>query len=110
MEDTFPGGVTFISCAELREPDEVLPAIAMARELRVSSGEDEASAVARALGDKPVLLVWGMKDFGFPAKKTIPRIRRTFRDLSLAELPSANLFIQEDAAEDISEAIEKRFG
>ena len=66
--------------------------------------------VAQRLADKPVLLVWGMKDFGFPATKTIPRIRRTFRNLALVELPTANHFIQEDAPEEISQAIEKRFG
>jgi len=66
--------------------------------------------IAERLAGKPVQLVWGMKDFGFPAKKTIPRIRRTFGDLTLVELPNANHFIQEDAPEEICEAIEKRFG
>jgi haloalkane dehalogenase len=66
--------------------------------------------VAQHLADKPVQLVWGMKDFGFPATKTVPRIRRTFRNLALVELPNANHFIQEDAPEEISQAIEKHFG
>lgn len=66
--------------------------------------------VAERLAEKPVQLVWGMKDFGFPAKKTIPRIRRTFSDLTLVELAKANHFIQEDGPEEISQAIEKRFG
>jgi haloalkane dehalogenase len=65
--------------------------------------------VAQRLADKPVQLVWGMKDFGFPATKTVPRIRRTFRNLALVELPNANHFIQEDAPEEISQAIEKHF-
>jgi haloalkane dehalogenase len=51
-----------------------------------------------------------MKDFGFPAAKTVPRMRRTFRHLALVELPTANHFIQEDAPEEISQAIEKQFG
>jgi haloalkane dehalogenase len=66
--------------------------------------------VAQHLADKPVQLVWGMKDFGFPATKTVPHIRRTFRNLALVELPNANHFIQEDAPEEISQTIEKRFG
>jgi haloalkane dehalogenase len=66
--------------------------------------------VAQRLADKPVQLVWGMKDFGFPASKTIPRIRRTFRNAALVELPNANHFIQEDAPEEISQAIQRRFG
>jgi haloalkane dehalogenase len=66
--------------------------------------------VAECLADKPVLLVWGMKDFAFPAAKMIPHMRRTFRNPALVELPTANHFIQEDAPEDISQAIEKQFG
>ena len=61
------------------------------------------------LGDKPTLLIWGMKDPLFPPK-SIPQMRATFTDHVLVELPHANHFIQEDAPDRIAEAIAQRFG
>ncbi|MFJ9870259.1 haloalkane dehalogenase [Streptomyces sp. NPDC101165] len=61
------------------------------------------------LGDKPTLLVWGMRDMVFRPNACIPRIRDTFTDLDVVELPRARHFIQEHAPDAIVEAIAKRF-
>ena len=70
---------------------------------------DLSKAVAEQLGSKPALFVWGMKDFGFRAKRFVPRMRATFHDHVLVELPEAQHFIQEDAPDEIVAAIIDRF-
>lgn len=69
-----------------------------------------AREVPARLGDKPALFVWGMKDFAFRPGPTIPRMRATFPDHVVVELPDAKHFIQEDAPETIAAAIVERFG
>jgi haloalkane dehalogenase len=69
-----------------------------------------AAEVPAKLGAKPALLVWGMKDVAFKPGPTIPRMRATFPDHVLVELPEAKHFIQEDAPDQIAEAIIDRFG
>jgi len=51
-----------------------------------------------------------MKDFAFRPEPNIPRMRATFPDHALVELPEAKHYIQEDAPEPISQAIVERFG
>ena len=63
------------------------------------------------LGAKPALLIWGMKDFAFrPGPASLPRMRATFPDHVVVELPAAKHFIQEDAPDRIAAAIVERFG
>jgi haloalkane dehalogenase len=69
-----------------------------------------AREVPAKLGSKPALLVWGMKDFAFRPGPTLPRMRATFPDHVLVELPDAKHFIQEDAPDRIAAAIIERFG
>ncbi len=69
-----------------------------------------AREVPTKLGAKPTVLIWGMKDFAFKPKATIPRMRTTFTDHVLVELPTAKHFIQEDAPDRIAAAITERFG
>jgi haloalkane dehalogenase len=69
-----------------------------------------ARDVPAALGAKPALLVWGMKDIGFRPKQFLPRMQATFASNVTAELPHAKHYIQEDAPEEIAQAITKRFG
>jgi haloalkane dehalogenase len=69
-----------------------------------------AAEVPAKLGGKPALFVWGMKDFAFKPGPTIPRMRVTFPDHVLVELPDAKHFIQEDAPDRIAAAIRERFG
>jgi haloalkane dehalogenase len=66
--------------------------------------------VPAKLGSKPALLVWGMKDFAFKPGQTLPRMRATFPDHVLIELPDAKHYIQEDEPDRIAEAIIERFG
>jgi len=56
-----------------------------------------------------VLLVWGMKDMAFRAK-FLTRMKGAFPDRVVVELPKAKHFIQEDAPEEIVDAIIDRFG
>jgi haloalkane dehalogenase len=51
-----------------------------------------------------------MKDFAFKPGPNIPRMRATFSDHVLVELPDAKHYIQEDAPEVIAEAVIDRFG
>ncbi len=69
-----------------------------------------AREVPEKLGAKPALLVWGMKDFAFKPGLLLPRMRATFPDHVLVELPTAKHFIQEDAPDQIAAAIIERFG
>ena len=69
-----------------------------------------AVEVPAMLGGKPALFVWGMKDFAFRPGPTIPRMRATFPDHVLVELPDAKHFIQEDAPDRVAAAIMERFG
>jgi haloalkane dehalogenase len=68
-----------------------------------------ARDVPATLGAKPALVVWGMRDVAFRPGPSIPRMRATFSDLEVIELPTAKHFIQEDAPERIAQAIIDRF-
>ncbi|MEU5539331.1 haloalkane dehalogenase [Streptomyces sp. NPDC020362] len=68
-----------------------------------------ARDVPAQLGDKPTLLVWGMRDMVFRSNACIPRMRAAFTDLDIVELPHARHFIQEHAPDAITAAIAKRF-
>jgi haloalkane dehalogenase len=69
-----------------------------------------ARDVPATLGAKPALVIWGMRDVAFRPGPSIPRMRATFSDLAVIELPTAKHFIQEDAPERIAQAIIDRFG
>ncbi|MDX1623794.1 MAG: alpha/beta fold hydrolase [Gemmatimonadota bacterium] len=69
-----------------------------------------AKSVPRILGDRPMLLVWGMRDPAFSPDHFLPRWQRSFADVRLVPLERAAHFIQEDAPERICEAIAERFG
>ncbi|MFX0577195.1 haloalkane dehalogenase [Nocardia nepalensis] len=69
-----------------------------------------AHDVPTTLGAKPALLVWGAKDFAFPLRRNLPRMQATFPDHVTVELPTANHYIQEDAPDEIAQAITRRFG
>ncbi|MEX2556505.1 MAG: haloalkane dehalogenase [Actinomycetota bacterium] len=65
--------------------------------------------VPAKLGSKPALFTWGMKDLGF-RPKMIERMKATFPDHLAVPLPRAKHYIQEDAPDEIADAITKRFG
>ncbi|OBJ50080.1 haloalkane dehalogenase [Mycobacterium sp. 1423905.2] len=85
-----------------RMPKEILAARPLLERL--------AGEVPKRLSAKPTLLVWGMKDVAFRPGPSIPRMRATFPDHVLVELPTAKHFIQEDAPQRIAAAIIDRFG
>jgi haloalkane dehalogenase len=87
-------------------------AVAVAPRQLIASGdwlEDLESQVKANLASKPVLLVWGMKDQGFP-RRILNRMKGVFSDLVVIELPDAEHYIQEDAPNEIITAIIDRFG
>ena len=51
-----------------------------------------------------------MRDMAFRPKAFLPRMRATFPDHEVVELPRAKHYIQEDAPEEIAAAILQRFG
>jgi len=68
-----------------------------------------ASDVPAKLGSKPALLVWGSKDPAFRSAHLLPRMRAAFAGNVTVMLPQARHFIQEDAPEEIAQAITERF-
>lgn len=83
----------------------------MPKEIRAARPllERLAREVPARLGDKPALLVWGMRDMVFRPKACVPRMRAAFPDLEVVELPHARHFVQEHAPHVIAAAIAKRF-
>ncbi|MGF0246977.1 haloalkane dehalogenase [Rhodococcus erythropolis] len=83
----------------------------MPKEIRAARAQlaQLAQDVPALLGDRPALAVWGMRDMVFRPKACIPRIRETFTDLDVVELPHARHFIQEHAPDEIIAAIANRF-
>jgi haloalkane dehalogenase len=69
-----------------------------------------AQRTPQTLGEKPMLLFWGMRDRAFGAKKVIERWQSDFPDGELHKLRDANHFIQEDAPEEIASAVTAKFG
>jgi len=69
-----------------------------------------ADDVPALLGAKPALLVWGGRDLAFPPARLLPRMQAAFPLNVTAVLPHARHFIQEDAPQEIAEAITVRFG
>jgi haloalkane dehalogenase len=64
-----------------------------------------AATAPKALGDKPMELVWAMKDPAFGNAAVIARWQRDFPSAKLTQLASANHYIQEDAPEAIAAAV-----
>jgi haloalkane dehalogenase len=69
-----------------------------------------ASSAPRKLAGKPAVLIWAMKDRAFGSKKFIARWQSDFPGADLTVLPRANHFIQEDAPEEIVNAVGRKFG
>ncbi|MBV9715281.1 MAG: alpha/beta fold hydrolase [Solirubrobacterales bacterium] len=61
------------------------------------------------LADTRVLITYPMRDPAFPADTVLPRMRETFSDLDLRELPHAKHFFLEDAPHEVAVGIVERF-
>ena len=66
--------------------------------------------VTETLADKPVVLMFGRKDPALASDSIIDRRRRQFPDATYIDLPNAGHYIQEDAPDEIIEAIRAAFG
>lgn len=66
-----------------------------------------AATAPKALGDKPMELVWAMKDPAFGSPAVIARWKRDFPLAKVTQLPNANHYLQEDAPEAIAAAVER---
>jgi haloalkane dehalogenase len=84
-----------------RFPREIIAARPLLSEL--------AESVPRQLGDKRVLITYPMRDFAFPHKQVLPKMRAAFKDVSVVDLPRAKHFFLEDASAEVSAAILDRF-
>lgn len=71
-------------------------------------GELEA-AVRERLAGKRTLITWPMRDRAFSSKRVLPRVRETFEDVEVVELPNAKHYFQEDAPDEVVRAIRARF-
>ena len=59
------------------------------------------------LADKPIEMVWGMKDVAFGNQKTIDGWRRYFPNAPMEKHEKASHYLQEDQPEAIAEAIRR---
>ena len=66
--------------------------------------------MAENLRGKPTLLVFGRKDPALGRDTIIARWRSEFPEATYVELPEAGHYIQEDAPDEIVEAIRAAFG
>lgn len=69
---------------------------------------DMVGQIPNKLSSKPALFVWGNKDRYF--KRLLPRWRDLYPDHVVVELPHASHYFQEDAPQEVAQAILKRFG
>lgn len=65
--------------------------------------------VPRKLSDKPVVITFPMRDRAFPAASVLPRMRETFPNARITELPDAKHFFVEDAPHEVATAIVEQF-
>jgi haloalkane dehalogenase len=86
--------------------------VELARQVRVAAPwlRDLAERAPRSLCQKPMLLVWGMRDPLFGKSRILARWKRDFPGADLITLPGANHFIQEDGAAEIADAVVSKFG
>ena len=66
-----------------------------------------AAEAPKAFADKPMELVWAMKDPAFGNPAVIARWKRDFPNANVTRLENANHYIQEDAPEEIAAAVER---
>lgn len=66
-----------------------------------------AAEAPKALEDKPMELVWAMKDPAFGNEAVIARWQHDFPKAHLTRIENANHYIQEDAPEAIAAAVER---
>jgi haloalkane dehalogenase len=90
-------------------PEARVGVAAFPRELRRARPmlEQLATNAPKALQDKPLELIWGMKDPGFGKPEVLARWMRDFPNANLTKLDNANHYIQEDAPEAVAAAVRR---
>ncbi|MBS4104358.1 alpha/beta fold hydrolase [Tsukamurella paurometabola] len=78
------------------------------RDARPFLGRLERS-VPTALGQKPALAIWGMRDPVFRPHAYLPQVRRDFADIEFVEIAAAGHAVQEFAPGRFAAAIARRF-
>jgi len=66
-----------------------------------------ANEAPKTLGDKPVELVWGMKDPAFGNAAVLERWQRDFPSAHVTRVENANHYIQEDAPAAVADAVRR---
>lgn len=66
-----------------------------------------ATTAPRVLGDKPLELVWAMKDPAFGNPAVLARWQRDLPSANVTQIAGANHYIQEDAPEAVAAAIRR---
>jgi len=66
-----------------------------------------AATAPKALGAKPMELVWAMKDPAFGNEQVIARWQLDFPSANLTRLANANHYIQEDAPDAVAAAVDR---
>jgi haloalkane dehalogenase len=91
--------------APWRNPARRTPAVIAPRQLVAASPYlQEVAANLHKLADRPVLIVWGTKDFAFREAER-QRFERIFSKHKTVLFDDASHFLQEDAGDRISESI-----
>lgn len=85
-----------------RTPTYIFPAQLTDAKLFLSNIQQQINT----LSDRPALLVWGMRDFAFQQPE-LSRFESIFKNHQTVLLKNAGHFIQEDAPEEICDAIRK---
>jgi haloalkane dehalogenase len=66
--------------------------------------------VVSSLADRPIALLWGLRDPAFGSERMLARWQATFPQAEVVRLEQAGHYIQEDAPGEISEAIARVHG
>ncbi len=66
-----------------------------------------AATAPKALGAKPMELVWAMKDPAFGNEQVLARWQRDFPSANVTKLANANHYIQEDAPDAVAAAVDR---
>jgi haloalkane dehalogenase len=106
-DEEFAHYTDVVPTPESREGIAVFPVAIMTSHPWLGELEDR---VAEKLADKPIVLMFGRKDPALASDSVIDRWRRQFPDATYIDLPKAGHYIQEDAPEEIIEAIRAAFG
>lgn len=106
-DEEFAHYTDVVPTAESREGIAVFPVAIMTSHPWLGQLEDR---VAEKLADKPILLMFGRKDPALASDSVIDRWRKQFPDATYVDLPKAGHYIQEDAPDEIIEAIRAAFG